>query len=50
MKIHESEVVNDNDRSYRNYPRSIASVLINFYSVYKSWQRLLSVHDGARSK
>ena len=21
-----------------------------FRSVYKSWQRLLSVHDGARSK
>ena len=21
-----------------------------FYSVYKSWKRLLSVHDGARSK
>ena len=21
-----------------------------FYNVYKSWQTLLSVHDGARSK
>ena len=50
MKVHEAEV--DKDivvESYRKYPRRIATVLINF-TVFTSWQRLLSVQDSARSK
>ena len=44
MKIDQAEVVND---SGRKLPKVAPK---DYFSVYKSWQRLLSVHDGARTK
>ena len=50
MKIDQDEVVNDSGRQLPKVLARIARAFITFYSVHSSWQRLLSVHDGARSK
>ena len=50
MKIDRAEVVNDSGRKFtKSTPQRIARVFINFI-VLTSWQTLVTLHDGARSK
>ena len=46
----QAEVVIDNGPKFPKVPPKYCESVHQFYSVYKSWQRLLRVHDSARSK
>ena len=50
MKTDQAEVVKDNGRKLPKVPPKNSDSVHLIYSLYKSWQRLLSVHDGARTK